>query len=98
MTDMSGMFCNCESLSELDVSRFDTSNVTDMSDMFSICAYLNSLDVSGFDTSNVTDMRFMFYYDTELTNVWVGEKWSTENAKVEDMFSGCSISGVTIKQ
>ena len=72
MTDMSGMFCNCESLSELDVSRFDT--------------------------SNVTDMRFMFYYDTELTNVWVGEKWSTENAKVEDMFSGCSISGVTIKQ
>lgn len=72
MTDMSGMFCDCESLSELDVSRFDT--------------------------SNVTDMRFMFYYDTELTNVWVGEKWSTENAKVEDMFSGCSISGVTIKQ
>lgn len=69
---MSGMFCDCESLSELDVSRFDT--------------------------SNVTDMRFMFYYDTELTNVWVGEKWSTENAKVEDMFSGCSISGVTIKQ
>lgn len=72
MTDMSGMFCDCESLSEL--------------------------DVSGFDTSNVTDMRFMFYYDTELTNVWVGEKWSTENAKVEDMFSGCSISGMTIKQ
>lgn len=72
MTDMSGMFCDCESLSELDVSRFDT--------------------------SNVTDMRFMFYYDTELINVWVGEKWSTENAKVEDMFSGCSISGVTIKQ
>ncbi|HAT90554.1 MAG TPA: hypothetical protein DCS73_12650 [Roseburia sp.] len=69
---MSGMFCDCESLSELDVSRFDT--------------------------SNVTDMRFMFYYDTELINVWVGEKWSTENAKVEDMFSGCSISGVTIKQ
>lgn len=59
---------------------------------------MKKLDVSSFDTSNVTDMRFMFYYDTKLTNVWVGEKWSTENAKVEDMFSGCSISGVTIKQ
>lgn len=69
-----------------------------MSGMFCDCESLSELDVSGFGTSNVTDMRFMFYYDTELTNVWVGEKWSTENAKVEDMFSGCSISGVTIKQ
>ena len=31
---MSGMFCDCESLSELDVSGFDTSNVTDMRFMF----------------------------------------------------------------
>lgn len=59
---------------------------------------MKKLDISSFDTSNVTDMRFMFYYDAKITNVWVGEKWSTENAKVEDMFSGCRISGVTIKQ
>lgn len=59
---------------------------------------MKKLDVSSFDTSNVTDMRLMFHYDGQLINVWVGEKWSTENAKVEDMFSGCSISGVTIKQ
>ena len=31
---MSGLFCNCNNLSNLDFSNFKTNNVTDMSDMF----------------------------------------------------------------
>ncbi|EAF9641640.1 BspA family leucine-rich repeat surface protein, partial [Listeria monocytogenes] len=48
------------SVTSLDVSSFDTSQVTDMSRMFELTRYLTSLDLSGFDTSQVTDMSRMF--------------------------------------
>ena len=57
---MSNMFYWCHSLTSIDVSGFDTSNVTDMNYMFYYCWYLTSLDISGLDTSNVTDMNHMF--------------------------------------
>ena len=50
------MFSKCSSLTNLDVSRFDTSNVTSMSCMFDGCSSLTTLDVSRFDTSKVTGM------------------------------------------
>ena len=40
VTDMSGMFNSCSSLTSLDLSSFDTSKVTDMSYMFSGCKSL----------------------------------------------------------
>ena len=54
------MFNRCSSLTNLDVSHFDTSNVTSMSSMFSGCRGLTNLDVSNFDTSKVTNMHSMF--------------------------------------
>lgn len=57
---MSSMFSNCNSLSSLDVSSFDTSQVTNMSGMFRSISGLSSLDISSFDTSKVTDMSSMF--------------------------------------
>jgi surface protein len=56
------MFENCSSLTSLDVSGFDTSNVTSMGAMFYNCSGLTSLDLSGFDTSKVTGMNNMFRY------------------------------------
>ena len=53
------MFSNCENLTSLDVSNFNTQNVTDMSAMFNECSNLTSLDVSKFDTKNITDMRYV---------------------------------------
>ena len=35
---MSGMFCGCSSLKELNLNNFNTINVTDMSDMFLKCS------------------------------------------------------------
>ncbi|MCD8120328.1 MAG: DUF285 domain-containing protein, partial [Lachnospiraceae bacterium] len=43
VTDMRSMFYDCNNLTELDVSGFDTSKVTDMSYMFSMCTSLTSL-------------------------------------------------------
>ena len=42
------------SLTELNLSNFDTSKVTNMGGMFSKCSKIVSLDLSSFDTSNAT--------------------------------------------
>lgn len=61
VTNMSNMFCLCDSLQQLDTSNWDTSNVEDMQSMFSYCDSLQQLDVSNWDVSSVTDMSRMFY-------------------------------------
>ena len=78
---MDSMFYDCSSLSSLDLSGLDTSNVTDMSGMFSCCSSLSSLDLSGLGTSNVTDMSHMFSGCSSLRTVELGEKFSFDGAK-----------------
>lgn len=50
VTDMGGMFTQCEALTDIDISKFDTSNVTNMNSMFSGCSSLTELNLSSFDT------------------------------------------------
>ena len=85
---MRGMFSGCKSLTALDLSSFDTSNVTDMRGMFYSCKSLTALDLSSFDTSNVTDMRGMFYSCESLTTIYCNSSWSDRLS--DDMFSGCN--------
>ena len=66
---MTYMFNYCTSLTSLDVSNWDTSNVTSMYGMIKYCDSLTSLDVSNWDTSNVTDMGYMFSNCNSLTTV-----------------------------
>ena len=54
------MFANCSSLTNLDLSSFDTRNVTSMNGMVSYCSKLTSIDISNFDTSNLNNMGGMF--------------------------------------
>ena len=69
------MFRGCKSLTSLDVSKFNTSNVTNMNWMFYECKSLTSLDVSNFNTSNVTDMSKMFYNCANLKTIYAGAGW-----------------------
>lgn len=73
VTDMIGMFCQCHSLRELDLSGFETSNVISMSDMFSACYALEQLNLSGMNTSSVEDMSYMFYGCNALDKVILTE-------------------------
>ena len=54
------MFANCNSLTSLDVSKWDTSNVTYMSGMFDDCTSLTTLDISNWNTSKVKYFGSMF--------------------------------------
>ena len=90
VTDMSGMFAYCKSLTSLDLSGFNTENVRNMDSMFGLCESLTSLDVSGFNTENVKNMNSMFYLCYSLTSLDVSG-FNTENVMyMSSMFSSCN--------
>ena len=86
------------SLTTLDVSTFDTSNVTKMSSMFSMAgsdrtmdsatSKLITIDVSNFNTSKVTSMAGMFQYNKNLKEIKGLEDFDTSNVvNMNAMFS-----------
>ena len=54
------MFYECSSLTNINLSNFNTNNVTNMSWMFYGCSSLTNINLSNFNTQNVTYMSFMF--------------------------------------
>ena len=89
VTTMYYMFASCSSLTSLDLSHFNTSNVTDMNQMFSLCRKLTSLDLSGWDTSNVTEMYEMFCNCESLTSLNLSG-WNTSKVtNMRYMFANC---------
>ncbi|MBQ3686487.1 MAG: BspA family leucine-rich repeat surface protein, partial [Treponema sp.] len=84
------MFLSCTSLTDIDLSRFDTRNSTNFTQMFNGCTNLCNLNVRGWDTSNVTDMHFMFRDCNNLTGLDT-RGWDTGNVTdMRRMFEGCS--------
>ena len=63
------MFYNCNSLTSLDVSNFNTSNVTDMSYMFAYCKLLTSLDISNFNINNSAKLTSIVDYCSKLKDI-----------------------------
>ena len=90
VTNMMGMFSDCTTLTELDVSNFDTSNVTDMSSMFYFCENLTELDLSNFDTSMVTVMSSMFYNCRNLTELDLSNFDTSKVTSMNYMFNDCT--------
>ncbi len=68
VTDMGFMFTNI-TMTEIDLSNFDTSNVTNMKSMFHGCTRLEVLDVSSFDMTNVTKVLYMFESANKLRSI-----------------------------
>ena len=89
ITSANRMFNGCNSLTSLDVSRFDTSNVTSMGEMFFGCNSLTSLDLSNFDTSNVKNMRMMFNGCNSLTSLDLSNFDTSAVTNMQYMFNGC---------
>ncbi|MFV5900150.1 BspA family leucine-rich repeat surface protein [Enterococcus faecalis] len=84
------MFSGASSLTSLDLSGFDTSNVTSMQSMFQNVRSLTSLDLSGFDTSNVTSMQYMFSGASSLTSLDLSGFDTSNVTSMQYMFSGAS--------
>ena len=61
------MFAECSSLTNLNLSNFNTQNVINMGWMFYDCFSLTNLDLSNFTIKNSTKMGGMFYNCNSLT-------------------------------
>ena len=90
ITDMSGMFYSCSSLTSLDLTGLDTSAVTNMASMFYYCSSLTSLDLTGLDTSAVTSMASMFFYCRGLTSLNLTGLDTSAVTSMASMFQWCS--------
>lgn len=90
VTNMSGMFFGCSSLTYLDLSSFDTRNVRDMSCMFEWCEWLKAVDLSSFDTANVEDMTAMFGACYSMDRLDISSFDTACVKKAERMFWCCS--------
>ena len=90
ISNISGLFNDCPSLKELNLSSFNTDHVTNMSNLFSNCTSLKELNLSSFNTNQVTNMSWMFSNCTSLKKLNLS---SFNTSKVTDMswmFDNCS--------
>ena len=91
-TNLSDSFSHCYTLTGIDVSHMDVSDITTMRDMFFTCSGITTLDISTWNTANVRDFSGMFGYCSKLQTI-EGVIDMSSCATVEDaksMFSECS--------
>ena len=56
------MFQKCSSITELDLSNFNTNKVKGMDNMFRRCTSLKKVDISNFNANNTYNLQYMFYH------------------------------------
>ena len=69
------LFAKCYSLSQIDLSNFDTKKTVNMENMFNSCTNLTKLDISSFETGRCRIFDDMFLNCNNLS-VIVDEKKS----------------------
>ena len=89
--DCTYLFSSCSSLTSLDLSGCDTSQVTSMHQMFLGCSSLTSLDLSGWDTSQVTSMEAMFFGCSSLISLDLTGWDTSQVTDMMSMFEDCSL-------
>ena len=89
--DISGIFNDCEKLSNINVSNWNVSNVTSTEKAFANNFLLKSLNLSNWDMSNCENSQMMFYSDTALTSIGNTSNWNVSKiTTTHSMFEGCS--------
>jgi lipoprotein len=91
------MFRNCNSLTSLDLSKWNTSKLKDMPYMFLGCNLLTYIDLSEWDTSKVTNIYSAFNGCSSLTTI-TGVIDLKNCTDYSDMFLGCNnLTSVKVK-
>ena len=90
LTNLKCFFSECSTITSLDLSNFDTSNVTDMYRMFNKCTKLQTISgLTNLITNNVTNMSAMFQYCNELLNLDLSNFNTSKVIKMGGMFRDC---------
>jgi surface protein len=87
-----GLFYGNTTLTSLDLSGVNTSNVVNMYQMFRGCTALTEIDLNSFNTANVLNYGEMFYGDTALVSIYVSGRFIINNNITNDtnMFYNCT--------
>ena len=93
-TDISliSMFWRCSSLTSLDLSGFDTTNVNRVFYLFFGCSSLTTLDLSNWNTSKVNNMSNMFNDCSKLSNLTLGTDWASNSSISSFDLSYCPLT------
>ena len=83
------MFYDFSNIIEVDLSKFDASQVTEMSNMFKGCTSLTSINFNISNTSSVTDLSYMFYGCTSLKELDLSYFDSSSVTNMEQTFFEC---------
>ena len=89
LTNINYMFCGCDSITNLNLSNFNTKNITNMRCLFDGCKSLIDLNLSNFNTQNVIDMSCMFYGCHSLKNLDLSNFNIKNVINMNNMFYGC---------
>ena len=85
----SNMFIECDSITEINLSNFDSSQITDMESMFEGCLSLISLNLDNFNTSQVVNMKSMFAGCWSLISLNLDNFNTSQVVNMGYMFSLC---------
>ena len=84
------MFSDCNAITEINLSNFNTSLVKEMTSMFHNCRSLTSLVLSNFDTSQVIKMNYMFVGCSSLISLDLSNFNTSQVIAMNYMFCNCS--------
>ena len=99
VTNMNGMFHNCEKLTTIDLSNFNTEKVTNMYGMFYGCKGLKEIDLHSFDTQNVVTFGSMFSGCEGLTTLHLASFETRQANNMSEMFKDCAkLSSIDLSQ
>ena len=80
LSSCAGMFCQCKNMTEIDISKFDCTNVLSCESMFASCDNLKKINLGKLDFSLSTSFRCMFYSCENLVDLDV-TNFNTKNSK-----------------
>ena len=97
-TSCASMFKGCYDINEMDLSKFDTSDVDDMNYMFDYCSSLTSINLSNLNTQNVKRLYCMFQGCSSLTSIDVSSFNTNKVTTLHYMFNGCeSLTSINLE-
>ena len=83
------MFYNCYNIINVDLKKFDFSEITNMNDMFSGCTNLRHIEFSDENIEKVKDISYMFSHCINLEEIDLS-KFNTKNVtSMAGMFQHC---------
>ena len=90
VTDMTGMFYGCRSLTSLDLSSLNTSSLKSMFGIFQDCFGLKSINLTNFITDKVEEMGQLFLNCSSLESLDLSGFKTDRVSSMFNMFRGCS--------